>query len=65
MINYDSILGRYILHELGVNFNFKKITIAWQEVFISMKPKNSMTREFFVIKENRRVQNTTKNLNLF
>ena len=27
--NYDLILGSDILHELGIFFNFKNITITW------------------------------------
>ena len=33
---------------------------SWQEVSISMKPPNCVTKEFFVIKESRPVQNVAK-----
>ena len=37
LLNYDSILGRDMLHELGTIFNFEKETITWQEVSILIK----------------------------
>ena len=51
LLNYNLILGRDILHELGIIFNFKSKTITWQEVSISMKPPNCTATEFFVIKK--------------
>ena len=51
LLNYDLILGRDILHELGIIFNFENKTITWQGVSISMKPPNCTAKEFFVIKE--------------
>ena len=56
LLNYDLILGRDILHELGIIFNFKNKTITWQEVSISMKSPNYTAKEFFVIKESRPVR---------
>ena len=53
-------LGRDILNELVLIFNFKHKTITWQEVSISMKPINCTANEFFVIKESCQVQNITK-----
>ena len=58
LLNFNLILGRDILHELGKNFNFKNKTITWQEVSISIKPPNCTANEFFVIKESKLVQNT-------
>ena len=34
ILNYDLILGRDILHKLGITFNFENKTITWQEVLI-------------------------------
>ena len=50
-LNYDSILGRVILYDLGMILNFENKTISWQEVSISTKPPNCTAKEFFVIKE--------------
>ena len=60
LLNYDLILGRDILHELGIIFNLENKTITWQEVSISMKPPNCTAKEFFVIKESCPVRNATK-----
>ena len=32
LLNYNLILGRDILHELGITFIFENKTITWQEV---------------------------------
>ena len=62
LLNCNFILGRDILHELGLIFYFKTKTIIWQEVSISMKPPNCMAKEIFVIKESFPVQNTNKRI---
>ena len=62
LFNYDLILGRDILHELGIIFNFQNKTITWQEVSISMKPPNCTAKEFFAIKESCQVRNATKRI---
>ena len=54
LLKYNLILGRDILHKLGIIFNFEYKTIAWQEVSISMKPPNYTAKTFFVIKEKSR-----------
>ena len=40
LLNYNLILGRDILHELGIIFNFIIKIIIWQEVSKSNKPSN-------------------------
>ena len=60
--NYDLILSRKILHKLGIIFNIENKTITWQEISISIKSKNCMAKECFVIKENRPVRNATKRI---
>ena len=63
-LNYDLILGRHILHELGIIFNFKNKTITWQEVSSSIKQPNCTAKEFLIIKESRPVRNATKRIKL-
>ena len=46
LLYYNLILGRGIVHELGIIFNVKNKTTTWQEVSISIKPPNS-TAKFF------------------
>ena len=60
LLHYNLILGRDILHELGIIFNFQNKTITWQEITISMKPPNCTAKEFFVIKVSRPVRIATK-----
>ena len=54
------MIGRDILHKLGIIFNFENKNITWKEVSISMKPPNCTAKEFFVIKESHPVRNETK-----
>ena len=63
LLNYNLILGRELLHKLGIIFNFENKKIIWQEVSISMKQPNYMAKEFFVIKKSRPVRNATKRIN--
>ena len=44
LVTYNLILGRDILHELGISFNFKNKTIIWQQVSISMKQPKCMAK---------------------
>ena len=62
LLNYDLILGKDILHELEIMFTFVNKPITSQEVSISMKPPNCMTKNFFLIKEIGPVRNTTKRI---
>ena len=42
ILSYNLILGRDIIHELGLIFYFENNTINWQEVSIPMKPSDCM-----------------------
>jgi predicted aspartyl protease len=46
---YDMIVGRDILKELGILFNFKDETIKWVEVVIPMKPETAKVEKHFHI----------------
>ena len=59
---YNLILGRGILHKLGIIFNFQNKTITWQEVSISMKSPNCTAKEYFIIKESHPVRNASKRI---
>ena len=58
LLNYDLILGRDILHQLGIIFDFENKTTNWQKVSISMKPPNCNA----IIKESCPVRNATKRI---
>ena len=62
LLNHDLILGRDMLHEISIIFNFENRTITWQEVSISKKSPNCMAKEFFVIKESHTVRTATKRI---
>ena len=42
--NYDLILGREILRELGIKLDFSNNTTNWKDVSIPMKPAHSSTK---------------------
>ena len=42
--NYDLILGREILRELGIKLDFSNNTTNWKDVSIPMKPVHSLSR---------------------
>ena len=62
LLNYNLILGKDILHKLGIIINFESKTITWQEVSISMKQPNCTAKEFFIIKESHPVRIATKRI---
>ena len=62
LLSYNLILGRNILHKLGIIFNFENKIITWQEASISTNLPNCTVKEFFVIIESRPVRNATKRI---
>ena len=40
--NYDMIIGRDLLNELGMDFSFKQGTMTWDFAEIPMKPENAL-----------------------
>ena len=40
LLDYNLILGRDILHKLGIIFNFENETITWQEDSIAINHQN-------------------------
>ena len=62
LLNYNLILGRDILQELGIISNYENKTINWQEVSISMTPPICTAKKTFVIKESRPIQNASKRI---
>ena len=62
LLYYGLILGRNIVDELGIVYNFEKKTVPWQEVSISLKPPDCTAKKLFVIKESRPVKLSTKRI---
>ena len=42
--NYDLIIGRDLLHKLGVDISFSSKTMTWNDVTIDMKPPTCNVR---------------------
>ena len=49
--NYDMIIGRDLLTELGMEFSFKKQIITWDTAEIPMKPRDCIPETSFHIKD--------------
>ena len=45
--NYDMIIGRDIIKELGIDINFSKETMVWEEAQVPMKPIDCSKKEHF------------------
>ena len=57
--NYDMIIGRDLLTELGLEFSFKKQTITWDTAEIPMKPRDCTPETSFYIQESLAVDEAT------
>ena len=60
--NYDLILGREVISELGLTLNFSRKTIIWEHVEISMKPIDCTANEHFQIKDSKSVHDASKRI---
>ena len=60
--NYDLILGRDTMTELGITLNFANNTTHWQENNIPMKPINCDVKTHYAIRDSTRVQSETKRI---
>ena len=60
--NYDLILGRDILRELGIKLDFSNNKIILEHSEISMKPLNCNVKEHFAIQDSKRVHAETKRI---
>ena len=49
--NYDVIIGRELLHKLGVDMSFSQKTMTWNNVTIDMKPPTCTKEDLFHVKE--------------
>ena len=60
--NYDIILGRDILRELGLKFDFSTNKIIWDNIEISMKPVDCNQKEHLSIQDSEHVSKETKRI---
>ena len=47
-LNYDMIIGRDLMMQLGININFKNKTINWMDAEVPMRNPQSTSNEFFI-----------------
>ena len=50
-MNYDMIMGRDLLQELGININFKNMTLEWDNNIIEMKSTEATEETSFAIND--------------
>jgi len=60
--NYDIILGRDILRELGLKLDFSNNKIVFEHSEIPMKPINCTVKEHFAIQDSIRAHAETKRI---
>ena len=49
--NYDLIIGRDLLHKLGVDISFSTKTMSWNNVTIDIKPPTCTHKDTFHVEE--------------
>ena len=57
--NYNLIIGRDLLHKLGVDIGFSSKTMTWDDVTIDMKPPTCTREDTFHMEEELFVSNKT------
>ena len=56
---YDFIIGRDLLHELGINLDFKDKTVRWNDNIIDMKPPTCTQDTSYQIDDSVRAEDAT------
>ena len=56
---YDMIIGRDLLRELGIVINFAEETVTWDDVSTPMKPEDATEQEHFNISDSTQVDEAT------
>ena len=60
--NYDMIIGRDILLELGINLNFKDMMVQWDTAIIPMKEINSTIENLYAVEDSEAVHDATERI---
>ena len=60
--NYNVIVDRDLLQELGIQLDFQNSFIEWRNVNIPIKPIDCKMRTHFTIQESKNVSNPTKRI---
>ena len=61
-LNYDMIIGRDLLHTLGINLNFQELEISWNDASIPMKPTDCSFNNDFYPQDSERVIESTERI---
>ena len=60
--NYDMIIGRDVLTELGINLNFKDMTMQWDTAVIPMKPIDATIENSYAIEDSVAMNDATERI---
>ena len=60
--NYDVILGRDLLRELGIQLDLQNNFIGWQDINLPVKPIDCNMKTHFTIHDSKKVTNATKRI---
>ena len=61
-MKYDMIMGRDLLQELGININFKNMTLEWEDHAIEMKSVDATEQTSFAIADSAAVEGASSRL---
>ena len=61
-INYDMIIGRDLLSELGIKIDFSDSTIEWDNAMISMKSIDVTPQDSYSVKDSTSMTDATERM---
>ena len=60
--NYDMIVSQDILSELGINLNFKDMTVQWDTAVIPMKQIDSTIKDLYAVEDSEALHDSTEQI---
>jgi hypothetical protein len=60
--DFDMIIGRDLLSEIGITLNFKENSIQWDDIEIPMKPEDATTKTHFHIADSPSLDDATERI---
>ena len=60
--NYDMMIGRDVLTELGINLSFKDMTMQWDTAIVPMKPINATIENSYAVEDSEAVKDATERI---
>ena len=60
--NYDMIIGRDVLTELGISLNFKDMTMQWDTAIVPMKPIDATIENSYAVEDSEAVKDATERI---